>query len=362
MGRDYDDARLTRWRTTLFREVDPQVKTQLKAFREGIEQINRYFKDPRHDHLVRGATTLRSSSDTLLDLFDQLRREEESFPVYSDSPYLHRLAYLVIGVADGRLPREALAPYLDWFSQQTERAGSDLKSYLKGSAENAAVAETTTAMEAPLKAMAAALADLRQAYKKENSPGLKAANDKLLEHGKQLAVLQKQLLERLAPTIACPRCGATNPPGSRQCTACSSRLPSLPGGPPSSLDMVAGQAAPRPRFAYVVRLEEAIGAFVADPDRFDELAEVLEWFAGNVRQASQALKAARPPDSYPSPEAQARSEKGRALLEEGGRMMDRAVEHFETFKKSRERGALERGLESVLAGADKIAESQEMLK
>ncbi|MCA9790191.1 MAG: zinc ribbon domain-containing protein [Candidatus Eremiobacteraeota bacterium] len=362
MMRDYDDARLTRWRTSLFRQVDPQVKNQFKLFREGIEQVNRYFKDPKNDHLVRGAGSLRASSEALLDLFDELRREEESFPTYSESPYLHRLAYLVIGVADATLPREALAPYLDWFSHQTERAVVDLKSYLKGAAENAAVAETTNAMEAPLKAMAASLAELRQAYKKESVSGLKAAKDKLLEQGKLLAQLHKQLLERLAPSVACPRCGASSPPGSRQCTACSSRLPSLPGGPPSSLDMMAGPAPSKPRFAYVVRLEEAVAAYLDDPNAFAQLSEVLDWFAGNVRQASQALKAAKAPDSYPSPELQAQSEKARALLEEGGRMMDRAVEDFEAFQRSRERSALERGLEGVLAGADKIGESQQLLK
>ena len=43
-------------------------------------------------------------------------------------------------------------------------------------------------------------------------------------------------------------------------------------------------------------------------------------------------------------------------------MMDRAVEDFEAFQRSRERSALERGLEGVLAGADKIGESQQLLK
>lgn len=347
--------------TPLYREVSPVIERELGTFRSALKSIDRAVrKDPAA--LLAACSSARSAVDTLMDLFDRLRLEEEGFPRYSESPFLHQLAYFTHGYLSRQLSERPLRDFLGFLAQRHREMSRDLAEWGKASAENPRVEELTPALARSLRHLGRGLAEMSRSLSAGDRARLEKYLKAVLEVGEEMVRLHKELNEALAPTVACPRCGVGNEPGSRVCSGCGARLPELASGPVSSLEVFAGQRPTRPRFAHVTRLEEAVEQHLAGSLSRDELAETLRWFASRVAAGRKSLSALRPPDRFPSPEMEQTAARARALMEEGGATMEAGAALLERYLTDGSRDQAERGLEQVRAGSELVGEAQKLLR
>ncbi len=357
----YEQARGFRWRTHLFRQVDPRARAQLEDFKASLKLINRYFEDQRTETVRHGCQQLRRAVLGLIGSLEALKQEEETRESASDSPYLDRLAYLATGVAEGRLPHDALQPYLEWFLPHISQARKDLET-ISTSAQPSGVAEIVDRVKPAMEKLGRLLGEFAEAYHQVDAFRIKYSLREILEVGQQVHRDHHLLQERLAPSPVCSHCGHENPPGSKVCGHCGARLITEATGPVSSVSVVAGDGTGPPQFAYVVRLEDAVEAFLRDEVEIAELAQVVSWFGDNVRAGRQDFLAEIPPTDYPDEASQSTAEAAHALMDEGGKLLVSGVEGLEKFLLDQERELLDAALESIRQGAAKVGESQDLLE
>ncbi|MCE7870566.1 hypothetical protein DYH09_09340 [bacterium CPR1] len=357
----YRSSKELRPSTSLIKELDPLIRQELERLKTALKRIDRWLDDRQADHLVRGCREAQEAADSMLGAFDRLRQEEESFPTYSESPLVNELASVALGVARGQIPDEPLRIRLDAFYSHWKQAMGDAREWVKSPAENEQVLALIPEITRGMEKMKRGLKEMSRYFSDKNREHLKKGCEMVLETASHLLGLRKKVLEAAAPRLVCPRCSESNAPGSKVCRQCQARLPELAMGPASTFEVEAGLPG-QARFAYIVRLEEAVEAFLDDRLAAAELRPTVEWFAANVRQGRRALDNLKPPASFPSEELRQGAEASRKSMEASSRLFLEGVELLERFFVESHRSHLEQGVERIRAGAALMAEAQERMR
>lgn len=357
----YRQSKELRPPTALIKELDPTIREEMDRLKSGLKRIDRYLDDPRPEHLEAGCKAARGAADALLGAFDRLREEEMSFPTYSQSPIVNELVNVAKGVLQGHVPDAPLKTRLQAFYAAWKKTMGDAREWIKSPAENDDVAHLVglvppemERVKAGLKEMSRYFTDRRKQHLEKGCKEVAAATDRLLE-------LRAQILDASAPRLVCPRCSESNPPGSRLCGKCQARLPELAMGPASTLEVQVGVPT-QERFAYLVRLETAVDAYLEGRSTVAELRPTVEWFAANVRQGKRSLEALKTPPSFPSEEMRTACEATRKTMDEASGLFVAGVELLESFFQGQDRSQLETGMERVRAGAALMTEAQERMR
>lgn len=346
----YDHNSKMRPRTKLFHEVDPQIRQQFEEFRQGIKLIDRFLDAGNREDLKAGCLQARKAVDALLDLTARLREEEETFPVYSESPVVHELTHLALGVAKGDIPAEFLRTRLDDFRAQVKRTLADYTQWTQSTPETPAVAELLPQVEKGFKVLSLGLEEMARFYVDGQKDRLRQGGELVLKASQALQTLQTRLNKALVPSPVCPRCSQENPPGTRICGGCQSRLPEVESNT-TSMSFRVGSETEAPRFAYIERVEEAVEAFRSGQSSEAELKAALEWFSQRISGGRAQLSALQPPERFPSAEAEEHAMQVRQRLEKASQKLADGAQRLLALEFSE-------GLELVRAGATEMGELQ----
>ncbi|MBI3927263.1 MAG: hypothetical protein HY319_17125 [Armatimonadetes bacterium] len=358
----YRESRKLRPRTPLFRETEPRVEKDFERLKEGLRQVRRYLETGDRERLVKGCPVAREAVDSLLAAMDRLRQEEEQFPIYSPSPYIHELAHVALGVVRGEIEPEQLARRLERIRADWKKTRTDLKEWASAPVENDRVAELLPQIVQSMDYLGRGLDRMNAYFPKKNKLSLKEGSEVVLRAADALARLYEELNRAIVPPVPCPRCAAENPPGSRTCEACGAQLPALAGGPISTVDVQSAGAAHPPRFAYIVRVEEAVESFLRGELEQETLQKTVRWFRSRVDAGRRQLKAARPPERFPSPDMEKHARAVRDLMEAAGQLLHEGTELLERFFAEGEREHLSAGLETIRRAESRVAQAQEEMR
>jgi len=340
-------------RTPLFKEVDPQIRKQFEEFRAGLKLVERYLDGGPNEELKAGCLQARRAVDQLLDLTARLREEEATFPVYSDSPIIHEIIHIALGVAKGEIPPELLRSRLDGFRAQVKRLLADHAQWTRSTPETPAVAELLPQVEKGLTALGLGLDEMALFYLDKQKGHLRQGGELVLKASEALQNLQQRLTKALAPSPICPRCARENPPGTRICVGCDSKLPEVESNL-TSLSIKVGGEGETPRFAYVERVQEAVAGFRSGDLSEAELKATLEWFSQRVSGGRSQLNALKPPERFPNAEAERHAQAIRERVEKASQLLADGAQRL----LARD---LDEGLDLVRQGAAEMAEVQKEL-
>jgi hypothetical protein len=217
-------ARRSRWKTSLFRELEPGINKNVSLLLELTGTLARAL--PQAD--LGLLENLRTTDESLRRATASLEKEELEFglPVHP-SPKLNQLNYLFEGWRRRYLPLNSVRE----FSIQYGKDIAVTKKELATTKERATGRESETETEAIELAVnsVAALADHMKRFTKTTDSGAEACVpivNEILELGKRLGEAF-QTLEQCAPLKEpCPFCGGVISLSGR-CRSCSRRLPHL---------------------------------------------------------------------------------------------------------------------------------------
>lgn len=359
LARRFAGTMKVRPKTALSRAVTPRVEKGFADLKDAMRDLQAWFGDHAPERLSRGCARGRQAVEELFDAFGELRKEEETFPVFSRSPFVQELVRVAMGVAKGEFPPDALKEKLEWMQERYRDFRKDFASWSSAPSENAAVDELLPLAAKALDRMGASLEEMGRYLKDRNRDHLKVGCEMLLQAGEVLMNVQEELLRASVPQgVACPRCAADNPTGVRACSKCGATLPEIAGLPTQTME-VRETGAARPQFAHLVRLETAVeGALQGTVDRA-ELRKHVEWFAAKARQGRKGFQELKAPDSFPSEDARRIAMETRDLMDRGTKAVVEGVERLEKHLADGEREHLERGMERIREGADLILQAQE---
>lgn len=357
----YRSSKELRPNTSLIKELDPSIRQEMERLKAGLKRIDRWLDDRRQEHLEDGCRAAREAADTMLSAFDRLRSEEETFPTYSRSPLVNELANVAMGVVRGHAPEDALKVRLEAFYTYWKKTMGDAREWLKSPAENEQVSTLAAEVPGQMEKLKAGLKEMSRYFSDKKKAHLEKGVEAITKSAERLLELRSQILDASIPKLVCPRCSFSNAPGSRVCGKCQARLPELAVGSASTMELQAG-APTQERFAYLVRLENAVDSYLEGRTTASELRPTIEWFAANVRQGKRNLDALKPPSSYPSDEIRQGAEAARGTMDQASRLFVEGVEHLERFFSAEERHQLDTGMERIRAGAALMTEAQERMR
>jgi len=352
-------AMRVRPRTPLSRLAPARVEKALGELKEALRDLQGWIKDRSPERLPRGCARGRAAVEDLFAVFEEMRVEEDSFPLFSQSPYIQELVRVAIGVAKGEFPSDTLSERLEWMRRHYGEFRKDFAAWSNAPTENDEVERLLPTAARALDRMGAALDEMARYLRDRNREHLKLGCEALLQASEVLLSTQQALLAAAVPQgAACPRCATPNPAGARACSKCGATLPEIAGIPTQTMEV--REATPeRTAFANLVRLESAVEGFLQGEEKREELRRQVEWFAQKARSGRKQFESMKLPDGFPSEAARQIAQTTRELMDRGTRSVVQGVEKLERFFTRDEREDLQAGMERVREGAALILQAQE---
>lgn len=213
-----------RWRTPLFLELDPTIRSTLSQLQELTTDVERLLPTPPQETLSR----LRALDESLREATFRLEEEERNSDLVAyDSPKLNQLNYLYQGWQRGFLESGVLKEFLRQYSRSVGETRRDMRAAegrlnpRESDQEREAVEQALRSVDR-LAALITRLLDTIPAGPKSCQPVV----DEILALGQGLGEVF-QTLERCAPLQdPCPFCGGEISLSGR-CRRCTRRLPHL---------------------------------------------------------------------------------------------------------------------------------------
>jgi len=339
------------------------LEGHLERLREGIDELYRFFKDGRKEHLGKGMETCRHAVEHLFAIFDHLKAEEEKRPLYSELPYQNELMRTGHGVITGTISPSALrervegmkmmvrgfyehfdslAPHpreREYFDEHRGSVKKALKKYLEG-----------------LDEMALYFSDNKQEHVRKGMEMTREASEKVLELQRGLEKAGQGPVSKL-----CFKCGRENEAPARHCIHCSAVFPSFDGSPPPGVDLRMDREgnvkAARHIETELTRKISSAAASVRDGsmagEKFGALLDELEKKARQSLKDKERLGRAQElfgdlPSADVLVEIDDMMAAGFADVLEG-------IEQMRRYLGSGDESHLAFGLESVLTGTDRLA-------
>lgn len=300
----------------------------------------------RHLHLLFGA-------------FARLRQEEEARPRLSPLPVVDELLRVAGAYGRGRLPRVRLQERLRLAADFHLRLRLGLEGLEPLPAERRVLEERRPQLQAALEEMGQGLKEAEGALEEGDEELLAEALEAVRRAAVHLAQVQEalQTAVEVGPTRPCLRCGAANPVAARYCAACNALLPQveLEVEEEPRLDLVdSGAPGERALPENLQRLVEAVeGVRTGRTGPADFLA-TLDWLEALVASASRRLRGLEEPPRETPEEQMSLYRQARRTMEEGLALMDEGLRTLRSYLDTEQPQRLDRGLEQVLEGGDRV--------
>ncbi len=339
------------------------IEENLERLREGIDEVHRYFKDGKKEHLGRGLEVCRGAMEHLFTSFDRLKADEEKRPHHSELPLQNELMRTGYGVVGGVISSSAfrerveatkvmvrgfydhfdqLTPHpreCDYFNENRDSIKKALRQYLRG-----------------LDEMALYFSDNKPEHINRGIHMTKEASDRVLELQRGLVKAGEGPMSKL-----CFKCSRENEVASRYCTHCNAVFPAFDGSNRNEMDIRLDREGNIQAACHIeTELTRKVSSAVASAkngtmagERFGALLDEIEKKARQSLKDKERLGMARElfndiPSSEFLVEIDEKMAAGFADVLEG-------IEQMRRYLSSGEESDLAFGLESVLTGTDLLA-------
>lgn len=320
------------------REVFEQFEwmgEQMMRFRESIGQ---------ELEMAYALEQIYAALVVLLHAYRTLQELQASLPALSDSPLVAELIRVGQLAAEQKIPAEAFAERVHVYYDMQERLRQALECARPAPRERAILEEERPHLEEGFAAQRQGVEELLHFADTLDRAHLERGIE-LLEQGAQV---QLRLRDRLnqPEERACPFCGAGNDVYGRFCSRCSARLPE-----PATVSQETAPDAPGLSSNFQ-RLANAVQQRLRGQLDEDQFQETLRWFRNLYEGVCRQNKTQSPaPANTPPEQAQ--------LLAQAQESMQSGLEMIEDGLSQLESGEyLEQGLETVIAGGDRLLEME----
>lgn len=350
----------SRPRTSLYKRLRTPIKEAFESFRAGMRKVEKFVSGRSLHHLEEGCQEAGQALAKIRDLMAELGNEEAAFP-QPESAVEEVLAVLDF-YDQGALDAKSVVARAEELRSRSRHFREDVALGAKKRSEdlNAPTARGCrhlVQLEHSLDSLISHVRGERLTDVAELRRELKALGEKLRQD-------YEQIMSVLNPPAICAQCGASNPFGQKLCSACGARLLSAIGGEVASSTFSTieeGEERPRPRFAYLVQVEETIEAFLAGECDMFELQGIIEWFAGRVQGGHDRYKQLAPPLEISDARERSEADAIRASFEKGSAALLACVKELQRFLVEQDRECLSRALDSLRQGESLIGEAQAKL-
>lgn len=296
----------------------------------------------------------------MFDIFERMRKEEESFPVFSKSPYIQEIVRIATGVAKNQYKPETLKDKLFWLRDRYREFKEDFAGMRDIPAENEDVEKLFPIADQALISMGQALDEMAGFFKNYNKQLLKDGCAKLLQSSEILIAVQDRLTKAsTAQPAACPKCGAMNPGGTKRCRSCSAQMPAIVGLSTQTMEYKEQtEGSNNYQYTHLMRITEACNSYKSKLIGDSELKREIDFFSGKVKKGLSDFKAmkdkADSSDETMEPQVTSMYEN----MEEGLNALVQGLDKLSKFLTSKDDELMESGLELLNRGADLMIRAQ----
>ncbi|MCR4784001.1 MAG: hypothetical protein K6A35_05735 [bacterium] len=360
LASSFAEAIKVRPKTQLSQQVPGEFAAQLKIVTDVLNRLKNCLTSGEVATFPEQIALGRQALTQMFDIFERMKKEEESFPVFSKSPYIQELVRIATGVAKGQYKPDVLKSRVEWLYDRYREFKEDFASVREIPKENDDVEKLLPIAEQALQKMGIALDKMKRFQRGYDKKLLKEGCSDLLNASEVLMAVQEKLIKAsTAQPAACPNCGALNPGGAKKCRSCGAQMPTIVGL--STQTMEFKENAPteqKPTFTYLSRLEGSISSYKRQLISEADLKREIEFFAGKVKDGHEQFVKMKQ-EAVNNPEAQ--TPQGQALysaMEEGISTLLEGISQLRSFFNTEDEQILDDGYELIQAGAAKLVDAQ----
>ncbi len=321
-------ARTSRWKTPLFRELEPVINRNLEELISLTEALGKTLPQSSEEQL----RSLRQLDRELRRATASLEEEEANcgLPVHP-SPKLNQFNYLFEGWCRGYLPAEPILRFAKQYHSQVTATGKEIAEILKRTSQrqNSQETQAATLAQQTIAELALQVEQFR-VQASDNPESCRPLVQSILALGERLGEAFKTLEN--APPLGepCPFCGGQISLSGR-CRSCSRRLPHLEeiesqGGEPQS-EFLSNNCR---------EVDTALRVWEAEPENLElwqRFQKAVQHFASAVTQGRKSLEnLAASPDRPIDHESDLRSKE--AELKKVGEAFQDALSTLARFSRS----------------------------
>lgn len=344
------------------KEFEKELK-QITGVLSGIKEAAGKNDTSRFPELLENG---RLALKNMFAIFEEMKKEEESFPVFSKSPYIQELVRIATGVAKGQYKPEVLKDKVSWLRDRWLEFKDDFSGMKNIPKENEDVEKLIPIAEQALSRMGNALDLMVRFQKNYDKKLLKDGCSELLQSSEVLIAVQERIMKAsTAQPAACPNCGTLNPGGAKKCRNCSAQLPEIVGLSTQTMEFKENTENENrgPSYTYLVRLEGAVQSFRRDLIGEEDLKREIDFFAGKVNGGMEQFdqmkkKSAENKEESENPQVQ----ECYAAMGTGLEMLSKGARQLQNFFTSKDALDLDKGLELVSEGAGQMIQAQSQLQ
>lgn len=330
-------------------ELAPLIGSELDWLRELMALLRTALEEADEQAAGELVKQARQAVQRLSAYLNELRPLYSQREQLSPLPFLDELLHVSRLCFAGELPpdrlEQGLRNYEDFHNGLAELARSEVPS--------PEWERLLPELLGLLEAEAETLLRLRQGLEAQNREQIEQALADLAPFGSRLVEIQQALLHppEAAPSLkSCFQCGTANPLEARLCQSCHAPFPRLE----SALSEAPSAESSMPEHLH--QLASAVQAVQEGGMDQEEFGQVVSEFAARVDRAEGELRNLQPPGSQTPPDQRAIYEQARQAMEEGLQQTRDGLTLLDSYLDTTSPGALDRGLELVLAGAETMAE------
>ena len=364
LAQTFQQALQVRPKTELSQRIPGQFAQELASLTQVLNNLKGYLKDPNPQILERELPRGRQVLGNMFAIFEEMKREEESFPIFSKSPYIQEIVRIATGVAKNQYKPEVLKERVEWLRDRYLEFKDDFRNLQEIPKENEEVEKLLPIAQQALEQMGQALKEMERFQRGFDKSLLKNGCSRLLQASEVLLAVQERLMKAsTAQPAACPHCGTLNPGGAKKCRHCGSKMPQVVGLSTKTMELKENfePNAQAPSYTYLVRLEGSINSFRRGLLERSDLKREIDFFAGKVAEGRAKFTQLQS-QSDRQPEAQ--TEKGQRayqMMAQGLNSLESGVAQMRQYFTTEAESDLEKGLELVNAGAEEMIAAQESL-
>jgi len=279
--------------------------------------------------------------------YQTLRDLQANLPVLSDNPLVAELIRVGQLTAEQKIPVESFLERLQVYSDMQERLQQALFTAQPAPREREILAGERANLEEAFACQYRGIAELQEFAQTLERADLEKGIQSLEEGAQVQLRLRERLLRSVTQedTRACPFCAQENQLHDRFCTACQARLPENLAVEVEEISLGQNQLP-----SHMHRLVTAVEQRQAGQLEESQWQDTLTWFRGLYTNVCRQRERQKPPPADIPPEQLELLQKAADSLSQGLELIGQGLQVLETGEHPGE------GLESILAGAEKLQE------
>lgn len=358
----FNEALSIRPKSELSLQLPNRFEKEMRIIMQSISTIKSFLHDKKIAILPPACQQGSAAIERMFAIFEEMKAEEESFPIFSKSPYIQELVRIATGVAKGQYKSDTLNEKLQWMRDRYNEFKADFAEMQNIPKENEDVEKLLPVAESALNKMGVALERMSRFTKTYDKNLLKEGCAELLQSSEVLIAVQDRLMKvSTAQPAACPKCGAMNPGGARRCRECDAVMPAVAGLSTQTIEVKENTDNDnRPSFTYLARLEGAIESRKQGLLSIEEFTKEASSFANRARQGCNNFKNIERPGNLPEVVKET-TDRGYNLMQEGVTAVASGAAKIEAYCQNQELELLDSGWEEINRGAAQMLEGQETI-